>query len=196
MFNLTRGEELTALIGVVLVGAATATVCLTRGDKRRAVEIPVNNEEDESVQREGEGEGKTIVLYVTGEVERKGVLELKSGSRVKDALAMARPTQNADLDAMNLAAFVVDGEQIIVPRKSAVERVGTLPARPGSPAKINVNLASQQELESLPGVGPIIAQRIIEFRKRRTFQKVDDLLEVRGIGPKTLERIKDRVSVR
>jgi len=196
MFNLTRGEELTALIAVTLLGAATAAVCLIRGDKAKTVEIPLNGPDEVTVQKEEGGAQKKILVHVSGEVQKKGVFELKPGSRLKDLIEVAGLTENADREALNLAAPLLDGERVVVATKGA-----TAPGRrPGglatSQGMINVNTASQKELESLPGIGPVLARRIIEFREKRKFDSVDDLVLVRGIGPATLEKIREHVCVK
>lgn len=196
MFNLTRGEELTALLAVALVGVATFVVCLHRGDKGKTVEIPLNNPANPTVQDQRRGSQRKILVHLSGEVHEQGVLELNSGSRVKDAIELARPTENADLGRLNLAAFLLDGERIVVPRKGGAARKGEAPGRAEGATPVNVNTATQEQLESLPGIGPALAGRILEYRRTRKFDTVDDLLQVRGIGPATLEKIREHVRVK
>jgi len=196
MFNLTRGEELTALICIVLAGVATARVCLVRGDKGKTIEIPLNNPREITVERErAKSQGK-IIVQVAGEVRRKGVFELKAGSRVKDAIELAGATEAAALEALNMAAPLVDGERILVPRRGATSQKGRLSGAPRGGAYVNINTASQEQLESIPGIGPVLAGRIIEFRVKQKFGNVDELLQIKGIGPVTLEKIRGYVSVR
>lgn len=195
MFKLTRGEELTALIAAVLVGAAATVVCFSRGDRPKTIEIPLNKPREAAVQREGRRAQGKLFVHISGEVHKRGVLELSAGSRMEDAINLARATEDADLDALNLAAPLIDGERIVVPnRKSPGQRAKASPWAT-SALKINVNQASQQELESLPGIGGTLARRIIELRNTRKFENVDDLLQVWGIGPATLEKIRDFVCV-
>jgi len=196
MFKLSRGEELTALIAAGLVGVVAVVVCFSRGDRPKTMEIPLNKSREITVEGEKRKTRGKIFVHISGEVLRKGVLELSAGSRMEDAIKPAGATEHADLDALNLAVPLVDGERIVVPsKKSPGRRPGVSPWAT-SGIKVNVNLASQQELESLPGIGRTLASRIIEFRKTRKFQKVDDLLEVRGIGPSTLEKIRAFVCVK
>ena len=192
MFSLTRGEELTAVLLIALVGAATALVCLVRGDKGKSIEIPLNSSHEFSVKRRGGTAGGKIAVHISGEVYRKGVLELPAGSRSWDAVVLAGPTPNAEIDGLNLAAPLVDGERIVVPSKG-VSRPASSSSAGIFAVKINVNTASQKELESLPGIGPVFAKRIVELRPYGT---VDDLIKVRGIGPSTLEQIRDHVCVK
>jgi competence protein ComEA len=192
MFNLTRGEEFTAVFAIALVGAATAVVCLVRGDRGKTLEIPLNRSQEISVEDRGEGAREKIVVHVSGEVQGKGAREMPAGSSVKDAIALAVATENADVGALSLAAPLVDGERIVVPSKKTPGQTASPPAE-ALAGKINVNAASQKELESLPGIGPTLATRIMELRP---FKTVDDLIKVRGIGPITLEKIRERVSVK
>ncbi|MGH2811999.1 MAG: helix-hairpin-helix domain-containing protein [Actinomycetota bacterium] len=137
-----------------------------------------------------------LVVHVAGLVSKPGVYELSAGSRVKDAIeAAGGPVDGADLDTLNLAAEVADGTKIYVPRSGQTAQPAT--AASGQPAeKVNLNTATQSELESLPGIGPVIAERIIAFRERNGgFASVRQLLEVEGIGPKKFEAIEDLVVV-
>lgn len=144
--------------------------------------------------------GQRLVVHVAGAVRRPGVYRLREGQRVGDALERAgggRPT--ADLDAVNLAAKVTDGQQVLVPAKGG----GAVPAAgapgggataPGVP--INLNTATLEQLDTLDGVGPATAQKILDERTRRGgFRSVEDLGSVPGIGPKRLEAIRDKVRV-
>jgi len=187
---------LTALIAVALAGLAAVTVCLVRGEKGKTVEIPLNNSREMIVQREGTKSQGKIMVHISGEVQRKGVLELDAGSRVEDAIELAGATEDADLEALNLAAPLIDGERIVVPRKGVTTQKGKLSGQPKGAGQINVNVANQQQLESLPGIGPVLSRRIIELRSTRNFEKVDDLLQIKGIGPATLEKVRAYVCVK
>lgn len=153
-----------------------------------------------------------IVVLVSGAVATPGVVRLAQGARVQDAVdAAGGPTPEADLAAVNLARPVTDGEQIHLPVPGETPPVaapasGATPApstgdKPaggsgGGGALIDLNTADAALLEELPGVGPAIAQRIIDHRQSNgPFRSVDDLLEVSGIGPATLEKIRDRATV-
>lgn len=154
-----------------------------------------------------------IVVHVAGAVKNPGIVRIPRGSRVDDAVRAAGGfSSKADADLVNLAQPLEDGVQVYVPRKGesvAVERrVGSVSSsgvsvrvsaeRTEPPqGKININTASAEQLESLPGVGPATARAILEYRKQNGgFQSVDELIEVRGIGPKKLEQIRPYVVVR
>jgi len=129
-------------------------------------------------------------------VQQPGVYELPAGSIAEDALSAAGgPTQEADLEALNLALEVRDQQQVRVPR--AGESVALeLPERSAPVGQLNINTATAVELEALPRIGPTIAENIIAYREAHgPFRSVDDLLDVPLIGPTTLETLKDLVTV-
>lgn len=145
-----------------------------------------------------------IAVHVVGAVEAPGVYELSSGARGDDALrAAGGATKDADLRRVNLAAPLHDGEQLIIPRIG--ERVTVTTNSAATPASgrsssatslIDLNRATSDELERLPGVGPSTAKAIIDHRARNgPFGTIDDLLKVRGIGPAKLAEIRPWVRV-
>lgn len=142
-----------------------------------------------------------IFVHVVGEVHSPGVVELPAGSRVEAAIELAGgATAGAVLSGVNLARIAQDGEQIVVPNAStlAADPGGSLPSAEGtgSGSVVNINNADQSALESLPGVGPALAQRILDWRSTNgQFGSVEQLLDVAGIGAKTLEKFRDRVTV-
>lgn len=155
-------------------------------------------------------ESSEIVVHVAGAVKKPGVVRIPRGSRVDDAVKAAGGfSSQADPDSVNLAQPLEDGVQVYVPRRGETVQVegrvgstssGAVSARATKElpsGKVNVNTASAEQLESLPGVGPATARAIIEYRKQNGgFSSVDELLEVRGIGPKKLEQIRPYVVVK
>jgi competence protein ComEA len=144
-----------------------------------------------------------LFVHVAGLVRHPGVYQFDAGQRVIDAVqAAGGPRKKADLDALNLAALLTDGEQILVPPAGAavappVPGVGSSPGAPGaSGALVNVNTATEPELEELPGIGPVLAAAIIAYRTEHgPFPSVDALDDVSGIGPATLENLRPLVTV-
>ena len=145
-----------------------------------------------------------VVVHVVGQVRKPGVVRLVAGARVQQALSAAGGAlRTADLDRVNLARLVVDGEQILVPRPGeAVASRGE--AAPGggtsggsaTGAVVDLNTATLTELDSLPGVGPVLAQRILDWRAENgRFSSIDELGEVSGIGDAVLTRLRPRVRV-
>ncbi|MEP7060026.1 MAG: helix-hairpin-helix domain-containing protein [Actinomycetota bacterium] len=143
--------------------------------------------------------GAPLIVDVTGYVHKAGVFELPPGSRVIDAIERAGGAKsNADLSAINLAALVTDGSQIIVPKEGGSATVGSTGASPGSSGAsvVNVNSASETELETLTGIGPVLAAAILQYRTDHgPFTSVDQLEDVSGIGPATLEALRPQVTV-
>jgi competence protein ComEA len=138
-----------------------------------------------------------VVVDVVGAVRRPGLYRLAQSSRIADALTRAGgATAKADLAQVNLAAPLADGEQVVVPRRGAA---GAAPAAgsasAGNPAApVQLSTATLEQLDSLPGVGPVTAQKILDYRETHgAFQSVDELDAVPGIGPKRLEQLHDLV---
>ena len=132
----------------------------------------------------------TLIIHVTGAVSKPGVIEIPEGARVFEAIEKAGGfTPDALSDAVNLARFLVDGEHLSIPT------IGEeLPAADVSGGRVSLSLASPSELETLPGIGPTIAARIVAWRETHgPFRHVDDVLAVSGIGPATLEGFRDQV---
>ena len=145
---------------------------------------------------------RTAVVHVAGAVRRPGVYRLDVAARVRDAVRRAGgPRGRADVNAINLAALVQDGVQVVVPRRAAagapVAAVGPGGVAAEAPAApVNLNSATAEELQTLDGVGPATAADILEYRTQQGgFRSVDDLDQVPGIGPKTMEALRDRVTV-
>ncbi|MEY2945252.1 MAG: hypothetical protein RL433_934 [Actinomycetota bacterium] len=141
---------------------------------------------------------KTILIHVAGKVKRPDVYPLLAGSRVSDAIKAAGGAQKGvDLSDINLARVLVDGEQVYV---GYVAKVSSSSSSKSKKTRftgvINVNRATKAEFDSLAGIGPVIANRIINYRSANgPFLALDDLLKVSGIGSKTLERIRPRLSL-
>ena len=138
----------------------------------------------------------SVVVHVAGEVKAPGVYELKSGSRVLDALEMAGgPTEDADLGRINLAAYISDAQQIIIPK---VPAEGESPAAVYDNAKklVNINTADLRELMTLPGIGEVLAGSIIAYRERNgDFYDISEIKNVTRIGDRTFEQIQDLITV-
>ena len=144
-----------------------------------------------------------LVVHVVGAVRRPGLYRLREGARVADAVARAGgATGRAELAALNLAAPLVDGIQVLVPRRvvtssptSAEAEADLGAATAGLGSKPSLATATLEELDELPGVGPITAQKILDYRvEHGPFRSVDDLDAVPGIGPTRVEQLRDLVT--
>ncbi len=151
------------------------------------------------IRFDGGASGEEIQVHVTGAVASPGVYALREGDRTVDALeAAGGPTEDADLEAINLARRLYDEDQVMVPRRGQV----VSPDRPVSQVagtsvgRININTASAELLDTLPGIGEVYSQRIIDSRTSNgPFERVEDLLERRLIPRSTFEKIKDLITV-
>ncbi|TFD65201.1 helix-hairpin-helix domain-containing protein [Cryobacterium ruanii] len=168
-----------------------------------SVSIPSDSSTFESVDASAAPGGVAVIIFVhvLGAVERPGLFELRDGARVMDAIAAAGGlAAEADPAGVNLARILLDGEQFYVPRFGEVPPEPPAAADPGGAnaptAKVNLNTATVADLDSLPRVGPTMAQRIIDFRTTNgRFASVDGLQDVTGIGDKTFEALKDLITV-
>jgi len=140
-----------------------------------------------------------LFIHVVGAVRRPGLYPLADGSRIADALRRAGgATRKADLEAVNLAAPLADGLQVVVPRRAPTGG-GSAAGSPSDPAAaqgpVHLNTASLEQLDSLPGVGPVTAQKILDYRQEHgAFTSVDDLDAIPGIGPARMEQLRDLVA--
>jgi competence protein ComEA len=140
-----------------------------------------------------------VAVHVAGRVRRPGLVRLAAGSRVLDAVrAAGGTTPGADLDAVNLARKLVDGEQVRIPARGQAAPAAAAAA--GGPAgqaagPLDLNTATAEQLDTLPGVGEVTAGRIVAYRTAHPFTSVDELLDVPGIGQRRFEQLKDLVTV-
>ena len=144
-----------------------------------------------------------LVVHVVGDVQRPGLYRLRDGARIADAVRRAGGARrSADLAALNLAAPLVDGIQILVPSRAAPEPGaasssggGVAGGAAAGVAAVSLSSATVEELDELPGVGPITAQKIVDYRAEHgPFASVDDLDAVPGIGPTRIEQLRDLVT--
>lgn len=149
-----------------------------------------------------------IAVHVIGAVPRPGLYEFIEGARVQDAIDVAGGLlSSADVSSINLAALLEDGQQLNIPYQDGAEPLQSsssdelvLPTEESSTAEdtelININTATVEELDSLPGIGPTTAQRIIDYRNENgPFDTIEDIQNVSGIGPSTFDDIKDLITV-
>lgn len=156
--------------------------------------------ETDGVRLSTEEEVEQIVVHVCGNVVNPGVYSLSAGSRVSDALSLAGgSTEEANLDALNLARILIDGEQVLVPGKQEASSAGSVSASSASSGlsqRVNINTASIDELMTLNNVGEATAKKIVSDREKNgPFATIEDLKRVSGIGDKKFEAIKERICV-
>lgn len=204
--TLSRGE-LAGLVAVLVVTIAGAGLWYTRS-LPRPVQIagPSSGPPPSPAANGGPGaasaspSGTPVIIDVAGWVKDPGVYEFAQGDRVIDAVNRAGgPRKGADLSSINLAAILADGTQIVIPKVgSGTTASGGAPGSSGTGGTplVNINTAAESELETLNGVGPVLANAIIQYRVQHgPFHTVDDLDDVSGIGPATLEKLRPFVTV-
>ncbi len=166
------------------------------------------NEENINLQED------KIVVHITGEVKKTGIITLNKGARIADAIkAAGGTTSEADIDEVNLAYQLQDGQKIYIPNKKDKQKNESkvyitsesgnnviiqenTSETGGKNKKVNINKATQSELETLPGIGEAMANRIIEYREQNgNFQKIEDLKNIKGIGEAKFDKIKELVTV-
>jgi competence protein ComEA len=179
------------MILLLLAMVAAAGTMYGYYEKDKAVPL------DAAVKQETATEEK-LTVYITGAVNHPGVVSLAAGSRVADAVnACGGILPTADASALNMAQILKDGIQIRVPEKPA--NAGDM-AQPGNPSSqgglVNINLADEKTLDTLPGIGPAMAKRIVEYRQiNGQFQSMEDLKKVRGIGDAKYDKLKGRITL-
>lgn len=191
--SLTRQQVVVlglALLGVLaLVGARLA--------RTGAAAAPARSSSLGALKAAPAPRGR-LVVDVVGAVRRAGLYRLHEGDRVFDAVARAGgATAGADLSAVNLAAPLVDGTQVVVPARVSASpgSTGALPATPQAVVKVSLGSATAEQLDTLPGIGPFTAQKIIDWRTTHgPFRSVDALDDVPGIGPARIEQLRDLVT--
>jgi competence protein ComEA len=182
-FSVSRRQAITATLGVVVLLLLGARWLDRPAAAPPSAAAPVR-------VRAGPAIRPRVIVDVTGAVRRPGLYRLPEGSRVADALERAGgPTRKAFLEAVNLAAPLVDGQQVLVPRKGSM---GFAPA--GGSGPVSLSAATLEQLDTLPGVGPVTAQKILDYRAAHgAFRSVEELDAVPGIGPATVEELRELV---
>ena len=188
-FSATPRLGLGAVV-VLVIGALSVTVGLglLRGQAAPVEQVPIADGVIVS--------GAEVYVHVLGAVWQPGLYVLDADARVVDALAAAGGTrEDADLRAVNLARLLSDGEQLFVPVEGEAGAQGAS-SGVASDGRIDINTADRAQLETLPRIGPALAERIIQWREANgRFRSVDDLLAVPGIGEKLLAGLRDAVRI-
>jgi competence protein ComEA len=186
---LDRRRALVAGVVALLLLAVAGKLLLRPA--RPAVPPPVR-----VAARAGHTAATTLYVNVVGAVRRPGLYRLKDGSRVADAVTRAGgPTPKAQIELVNLAARIVDGEQIVVPRRGLAGPSVAAPDGAAATGPVHLNSATLEQLDALPGVGPVTAQKILDYRQQHgAFGSVDELDAIAGIGPARLATLRGLVA--
>lgn len=202
--SLSRGE-LAGLIAVLVVTLAGAGLWYTRSLPKpvqiaSSAGLVVAGQAAGAAPASASASAAPIIVDVTGWVHDPGVYEFVTGDRVIDAVERAGGAKpGADLSILNLAAPLTDGTQVVVSKEGAAGAVGVTGSSTGGTtagALININTATATEFETLSGIGEVLAAAIVDYRTENgPFTSVDELEDVSGIGPSTLDEIRDQVTV-
>ena len=209
MFNLSNQEKITIILILILIIIGGGVVLYKNINSEDS--FTINRDSDISENSPAiQKEVPPLIIHITGAVKSPGVYQLKSTDRIVDAVKIAGgETEEANLDLINLAALLKDGQKIIVPYKTYnetgeetntntynnVESVYSS-STVSTSAKININTANANMLQALTGIGPVLSERIIKYRNQNGFFGViDDIKDVSGIGEKKYEGIKDLICV-
>jgi competence protein ComEA len=195
MPTISRARALAYAVALLVLLTIAGRVALRTGD---ASPVPGGQSVAFEVEEEPPRE---LVVHVAGAVRQPGLYRLPEGSRIDDAIAEAGGAKpKAALELVNLAAPLADGQQVVVPSRGSVEAAPP-GASPGSGesipgGKVHLNSATLEQLDQLPGVGPVTAQQILDYRSANgAFQSVDELDAVPGIGPARLEQLRPLVDL-
>jgi competence protein ComEA len=193
MPSISRAQALAYAAALLVLLTIAGRVALGGGDAPPAASVG-------SVALDVEEEPpRKLVVHVAGAVARPGLYELDDGSRIDDAIAEAGGAKpKAALELVNLAAPVADGQQVLVPLRGTPAAAGGGgtggPVAPG--AKVSLNAATIEQLDALPGIGPVTAQQIVDFRTSNGgFGSIEELDAVPGIGPARLEQLRELVTL-
>ncbi len=185
---------------VLIIIVAIAIYASGHSNKDEDIDVAGASTDTNAAVQTAEEEPEEVIVDICGAVNDSKVVTLPAGARVEDAIkAAGGTTDEADLSGINRAAILTDGEKIYIPTADEVERGIELPSSENvttSDGTININEATAEELETLNGIGPVTAEKIIQYRTEYgKFENKEDLMEVNGIGEKTYAQIKDKIRV-
>ena len=200
------------IIVLIIVGIYVYNIRFSEDINENTNENQLNTSFVENIL-EKDDKNKEIIVHITGAVKKNGIVKLKDGARIYDAIEMAGgSTDDADLSKINLAYVLEDGQKVYIPKigeinqENAEEEYITFEYgnnkniiqdyNKGGNEKVNINTANQTELETLPGIGPSTAQKIIDYRNENgLFKSIEDLKNVTGISEKLFEQIKEFITI-
>ena len=216
--NLTNNQKKIIFIIGIVITIIVMFFIYKKADKKEIINmddeilVMANSTSSDNAKKEGDDMEDIIVVHVSGAIKSPGVVKLKQGARIEDAIEKAGGLKdNADISNVNLAYVLEDGVKIIIPEKGDDgQTVDIVSSSVGDEiilkfnsneeekkTKVNINKASQSDLESLSGVGPSLASKIIDYRNNNgKFSNIEDIKNVSGIGDNKFEAIKDYICIK
>jgi len=218
MYHFSRQEKIILIIIIIILMTAVVWKIIDSNYKDNLIIISSENGNEKNITSK---DNKAIaeknidevicIIHITGAVKKPGVYKLAKGKRIIDAVKIAGgKKENANLDAVNLAAHLYDGQKIIIPfvNDNDTEKI-VLSSTENTQAfsdnqniatsyksQININAANSLQLENLPGIGPVLAKRIIEYREiNGAFRYIEEIMNVTGVGEKKFQSIKEYITV-
>lgn len=195
---------------IILVSVMVAIILILILNYNKKSDVVIENIEDNEItEKEIEIEKeKQIIIHITGCIKNQGIIEIKEGARIADAIEAAGGiTEDADIEKVNLAYIVKDSQKIYIPSiydKDDTEYISIESGnnvviedkKKGEKNMVNINSATQTELEQLPGIGPSTALKIINYREKNgKFKTIEEIKEIPGIGDSKFNNIKDNIEV-
>lgn len=194
------------IIATIIIVIITITLYMYKESKKENTLLYgeyISAENEENVQENNVEENNNITIHITGEIKYPGVVVLKNGARIVDAIeAAGGESEDADLDKLNLAYILSDGDKIYIPNKyseNIEDNIISMENELESDKQsiININTASKEELTQLPGIGEATASKIIEYRKQNgKFETIEELKNVPGIGNSKFENLKNKIRLK
>ena len=189
--KLLNDKSLLIKMGVIVLVILIAFMIRISNNKNNDITIEASSNSDEVVET-------TMYVDISGEVKHPGVYQFETGTRLYEVIDKAGGlTKNADKNSINQAEFIEDGEKVVIPTLTGSEETysDTEGNESNSNGLINLNTASKEELMNITGVGEVIAGRIIEYRNSTKFKSIEDVMNVKGIGNATFEKMKSQITV-
>ena len=192
------------IIGIILLIFGIIYIIKIKIDESNNMDLMLETNTNEIIESSNNEEKTIIKVHIDGQIKNRGVVELEEGSRLVDAIEKSGGlTEEADTSNINLADILQDGEKVYIYSKQEVEElksIGKLNEEIDNTTKkdnkININTATQAELEEITGIGPSLAQKIIEYRESNgKFKDIEELKNVSGIGDKKFESMKSQITI-
>lgn len=192
------------IIGIILLIFGIIYIIKIKIDESNNMDLMLETNTNEIIESSNNEEKTMIKVHIDGQIKNRGVVELEEGSRLVDAIEKSGGlTEEADTSNINLADILQDGEKVYIYSKQEVEElksIGKLNEEIDNTTKkdnkININTATQAELEEITGIGPSLAQKIIEYRESNgKFKDIEELKNVSGIGDKKFESMKSQITI-